>query len=173
MGNEILAVDEECRRAEVIEALDDIATRCSDYHKHKETISWAGLGVLFAYSTAFSTLILEVESQAIMGVSLVVNLLIFCWFSAFVVGQIRIKNEEQQAMNASISLKMKVIAGKVEHSTLDLAIASDSYLPSCVLSEMGSRPKVIQKGTLLLAIIMLVMLFLVTSSICLFRLFDI
>ena len=172
MGNEILAVDEERSRAEVIEALDDIATRYSDYHKHKETISWAGLGVLFAYPTAFSTLILEVESQAIMGVSLVVNLLIFCWFSAFL-GQIRIKNEEQRAMNASISLKMKVIGGIVDYSTLDLAIASDSYLPSCILSEMENRPKVIQKGTLLLAIIMLVMLFLVTSSICLFRLFDV
>lgn len=173
MGNEKHARNEGVSRAEIIEALDDIATRCSDYHKHKETISWAGLGVLFAYATAFSTLVLETDSQAIIGVSLAVNLLIFCWFSAFVVGQISLKNEEQRAMNASISLKMKIINNEVDYQTLNLTIVNDGYLPSCVLSEMKSRPKVIQKGTLLLAIIMLVMLFLVTSSICLFRLFAV
>lgn len=122
----------------ILEILRRHGSQCSEYHKHKETITWTALGLYLAFATAIiganaSESVSHTDticfSVAIVGVGLLILI--------FVNRQLYWKLYELSAMNSANKVIIEIINGVRKIDSVDCSIPEGEFLPKVILQEMG------------------------------------
>ena len=121
-----------------LEILERHCAQCSDYHKHKETITWTALGLYLMVITAVIGFIsankLTCENRNLFTIAAIV---IYLLMIAFINQQLYWKRYELSAMNSANKVFIVVANGAENVNAADYVIPDRQFLPKIILEEMG------------------------------------
>lgn len=122
----------------VLEILRRHGTQCSEYHKHKEMITWTALGLYLAFITAIigfvsANIISNTDVVFFAITSATVGLLVL----VFINQQLKWKSYELSAMNSANKVIVDIANGVKSIDDVDCSIPKGEFLPKVILQEMG------------------------------------
>ncbi len=122
----------------VLEILRKYGSQCSEYHKHKETITWTALGLYLAFVTAIIGFISANEVSNDDIIVFVIASVVVCFFALiFINQQLKWKAYELSAMNSVNRVIVEIANGMKSIADIDCSIPDGEFLPKVILQEMG------------------------------------
>lgn len=126
----------------IVSELHEIARMCSEYHRHKETISWTALGVVFAFCVAMGSYVADGSFDVgILVVLAVSSAVILVAFAVFIFAQMKWKDIEQAAMNTALRFAREIASGVPGSENLDMNTEGRSPFPNCVSNALKDNSK--------------------------------
>lgn len=122
----------------VLNILRAHSTQCSEYHKHKETITWTALGLYLAFITAIIGFIsANTFSNAYIVFFAIASVVICILVLVFINQQLKWKAYELSAMNSANKVIVDIANGVKSITDVDCSIPKGEFLPKVILQEMG------------------------------------
>ncbi len=126
----------------VLEILREHGAQCSEYHKHKETITWTALGLYLAFVTAIMGFVSAVKVSNDDVVFFTISSVVICIFVlVFINQQLKWKSYELSAMNSANKVIVEIANGIKCIDDVDCSIPEGEFLPKVILQEMGWKGK--------------------------------
>lgn len=121
-----------------LEILREHSIQCSEYHKHKETITWTALGLYLAFLTATIGFVASNTFSNGKIVLLIISSVTVCLLVLiFINQQLQWKSYELSAMNSANKVIIEIANGAKNIGEIDCSIPKGEFLPKVILQEMG------------------------------------
>ncbi len=122
----------------VLEILREHSVQCSEYHRHKETITWTALGLYLAFVTTVIGFVSANNISKFDIVFFMIASVVICFFVlVFVNQQLKWKSYELSAMNSANKVIAEISNGVKDIVDVDCSIPKGEFLPKVILQEMG------------------------------------